>query len=243
MKKLLGCLWLAMLLCWIAGIPIISTAYATDADEEDASSTVVAIDIYSFCLNLKVPQVLDNTKSLGYRKYQTQRIKGDMYIKWLDDGSFAIEFGNLKNSRFKVNGAYVTYKGYEDSDVVYTRYNYIGSNKTEAFRTPCLCFYLELEPSYAKGGNTEDNSFYVLLAGTGSSSFKRTYGSRIATRFHGYAAGTQGCGCAAYSHKSPTRNATIVGPMDGVSDVVATYGTWSATWKRRMMCGGLSVLR
>jgi hypothetical protein len=243
MKKLLGCLWFAMLLCWIAGIPIIGKAYATDADEEDASSSVVAIDIYSFCLNLKVPQVLDNTKSLGYRKYQTQRIKGDMYIKWLDDGSFAIEFGNLKNSRFKVNGAYVTYKGYEDKEVVYTRYNYIGSNKTDAFKTPCLCFYLELEPSYAKGSNTEDNSFYILLAGTGSSTFKGKFGSRIATRLHGYAAGTQGCGCAAYSHKSPTRNATIVGPMDGVSDVVATFGSWSAKWTRRMMCGGISLLR
>lgn len=243
MKKLLGCLWFAMLLCWIAGIPIIGKAYATDADEEDASSSVVAIDIYSFCLNLRVPQVLVNTKSLGYRKYQIQRIKGDMYIKWLDDGSFAIEFGNLKNSRFKVNGAYVTYKGYEDKEVVYTRYNYIGSNKTDAFKTPCLCFYLELEPSYAKGGNTEDNSFYILLAGTGRSTFKGKFGSRIATRLHGYAAGTQGCGCAAYSHKSPTRNATIVGPMDGVSDVVATFGSWSAKWTRRMMCGGISLLR
>ena len=243
MKKLLGCLWFAMLVCWIAGIPIISNAYATDADEEDVSSAVVAIDIYSFSLNLKVPQVLNNTKSLGYRKYQTQRIKGDMYIKWMDDGSYAIEFGNLKNSRFKVNGAYVTYKGYEDKEVVYTRYNYIGSNKTDAFKTPCLCFYLELEPSYAKGGNTEDNSFYILLAGTGSSTFKGKFGSRIATRLHGYAAGTQGCGCAAYSHKSPTRNATIVGPMDGVSDVVATFGSWSAKWTRRMMCGGISLLR
>ena len=243
MKKLLGCLWFAMLLCWTAGIPIINTAYATDADEGDDSSTVVAIDTYSFCLNLKVPQVLDNTKSLGYRKYQTQRINGDMYIKWLDDGSFAIEFGNLKNSRFKVNGSYVTYKGYEDKNVVYTRYNYIGSNKMDDFKTPCLCFYLELEPSYAKGGNTEDNSFYVLLAGTGSSKFNEKSESRIATNIHGYAAGTQGCGCSAYSHKSPTRNATIVGPMDGVSDVVATFGSWSAKWKKRMMCGDLTLLR
>ena len=243
MKKLLGCLWTVMLLCWIAEVPLISRAYAVDFTDGEESLTVLATDTYSFVLNLKVPQVLDNTKSLGYRKYKTQKITGDMYVKWLADGTFAIEFGNLVNSKFTVNGAKVTYKGYEDRNVVYTRFNYIGSNKTDVFKTPCLCFYLELEPSYAKGVNSEDNSFYVLLSGSGNSKFDKTYGSRIATKFTGYASGTQGCGCKAYSHKSPTRSATIVGPMDDVSDVVATFGTWNARWKSRMMCGGLSLLR
>ena len=243
MKKLLGCLLLAMLVCCITESPVIGNAYANDTNDEEDSSTVIAVDTYSFCLSLKVPQVLDNTKSLGHRKYQSQRIKGEMYIKWLDDGAFSIEFGNLRNSSFKVSGAYVTYTGYEGKNVVCSRFNYIGNNKIEVFKTPCLCFYLELLPSYAKGGNTEDNSFYVLLAGTGDSKFKSKYGSRIATRIRGYAAGTQGCGCSAYSHKSPTRNATVVGPMDGISDVVATFGTWSAKWVRRNMCGDITILR
>lgn len=235
MKSLLKCLLTVVLLAS-------STAIAS-AEDDYYDSTILAVDTYSFVLNLKVPQVIGNTKSLGYRKYQIQRIKGYMLIKWLSDGTFAIEFDNLRNTKFKVNGEYVTYKGYEGRSVIYTRFNYIGNNKTEVFMTPCLCFYLELEPSYAKGGNNEDNSFYVLLSGTGNSAFKCSYRSRIATRLRGYASGTQGCGCAAYSHKSPTRGASVDGPIDEVSDVVATFGTWTAIWKSRMVCGGLYMLR
>ena len=239
MKKLLGCLLGIFLFAGLMNVAFISTAYAETTDEDEASEWVVATDVYSFNLRLKVPQVFNNTTSLGYRKYQAQTIKGDMYVKWLSDGSYAIQFSNLANNKFKVSGTYVTYKGYEDRNVVYTRYNYIGSNSTESFKTPCLCFFLELEPSYAKGGNNEDNSFYVLLSGSGSSFFKKSAGSRIAKKFYGYAAGTQGCGCAAYTHKSPTRSATVCGPMDDVSDVVATYGTWTAKWKKRISCSGI----
>ena len=239
MKKLLGCLLGIVIYAGLLNLAFISPASAETDYGEEMSASVVAVDVYSFNLRLKVPQVFDNTKSMGYRKYQSQAIRGDMYIKWLSNGTFEIQFSNLVNNKFKVNRTYVTYKGYEDRNIVYTRYNYIGSNSTESFKTPCICFYLELEPSYAKGGNNEDNSFYVLLSGSGSSTFKKSAGSRIAKKFYGYATGTQGCGCAAYTHKSPTRSATVCGPMDDVSDVVATYGTWTALWKKRIYCSGI----
>ena len=200
--------------------------------EKEAS--ILEIDVYTITLILRVPQVKDNTTSNGYRKYQNQRIKGNMYVKWMSDGTYQLDFGNLENHTFKVGGYRVRYKGYEDSNVVYPRFNYIGSNKTDKFKTPCLCFYLELEPSYAIGGNNEDNSFYILVAGSGSSVFKNQDGYRVAKTFSGYVTGTQGCGCSAYSHKSPTRSAGIDGPTDRVDDVVATYGRWKAKWDGRI---------
>ena len=210
---------------------------------DDSSGLIMATDVYKFTLHLNVPQVFDNSQSSGYRKYQRQTITGEMLIRWIDDGSFRIDFNNLYNKKFKVGGQNVTYVGYEDSNIVLSRYTYIGSNKTGLFVKPSICFYLELEPSYSKGGNTEDNSFYLLLAGEGKSVFKKSMKVRVGEYLRGYASGTQGCGCAAYTHKSPTRKATICGPMDEVSDVVATYGHWSAMWQNRISCGGAIICR
>ena len=225
----------AALLCGTTfGSSVCEKAAANSSSGEKVS--LECYDEYDFKLTLNVPQVLNNTQSLGYRKYKNQTIKGKMYICWLVGGGFRIAFDNLKNSNFKVRGEKVTYEGLEDATIVSTRFNYIGDNKTGKFTTPCLCFYLELEPSYAIGGNTEDNGFYVLLAGKGSSALKMNKCCRIATKFSGRAAGTQGCGCYAYSHKSPTRTAEKNGPGDEVDDVVATYGTWKATWKTRVSC-------
>lgn len=245
MGNLLKCLFSVMLFSgWLTNIPFVSNAYAEDwGDTDGEAASVLATDVYSFHLRLRVPQVLNNTTSRGVRKYKPQTIKGLMYIKWLSNGSFKIEFEDLYNKNFKVGGSNVRYTGYEDRNIVYTRYNYIGNNATESFKTPCICFYLELEPSYAIGGNNEDNSFYVLLAGKGSSTFQSKLGSRIAKRFSGYASGTQGCGCSAYTHKSPTRVATICGPMDTVSDVVSTWGSWTAKFKNRVSCGGTIICR
>ena len=195
--------------------------------------TPVAVDTYILNLSLKVPQVLSNTNSKGYRKYKNQLIKGNMYIIWMSDGNFKIEFSGLENQNFKVGGKKVTYIGTEVINVVSSRFNWIGSNKTDVFKTPCLSFYLELEPSYAQGGNTEDNSFYLMMAGMGVSSYRANYKSRIAYSLSGYASGTQGCGCSEYEHKSPTRTAKIYGPSDSPEDVVATFGKWSAKWKGR----------
>ncbi len=195
--------------------------------------TPIAIDTYDIVLSLRVPQVFSNTTSQGYRKYKRQLIKGKMDLIWMSDGTFGFDFYNLVNKTFKVGGENVRYTGIEGREIAYPRFNWIGNNKTDYFKKPCICFYIELEPSYSKGGNTEDNSFYLMMSGTGSSVFMSQYKSRIATYFSGYAAGTQGCGCNAYGHKSPTRKATIMGPMYEPEDVVATFGQWKARWKTR----------
>ena len=195
--------------------------------------TPIAMDTYTLTLHLRVPQVFANTTSQGYRKYQVQRIKGDMNIIWMSDGTFSFEFDKLVNNTFKVGGSKVTYTGFEGREMVYPRFNWIGNNRTDSFQTACLSFYLELEPSYSKGGNNEDNSFYLMMAGKGGSSYKSKLKSRIATYFSGYSAGTQGCGCMAYEHKSPTRKATVVGPLDTPEDVVAAFGQWRARWNHR----------
>jgi hypothetical protein len=67
-----------------------------------------------------------------------------------------------------------------------------------------------------------------MFVGKGKSLLK--WGPRIATKFKGYVVGTQGCSCADYGHKSPTRIGTINGPSDTIDDVAATFGNWSAKW-------------
>lgn len=235
MKLLQKCQTCAALLVFAASALIPKCIHAVNSmSDTEESASIVAIDVYDMTLTLKVPQVLENTTSTGYRKFKTQKIKGTMYVKWLSDDTFGLEFANFENMNFKVGGYRVSYKAIADNNVVYQRYNYIGNNGTDVFKTPCICFYLELEPSYAIGGNTEDNSFYILLAGSGTSVFKKRDDYRVANKMAGYVAGTQGCGCAAYTHKSPTRSAGIYGPTDRVDDVVATYGRWKALWKSRV---------
>ena len=49
---------------------------------------------------------------------------------------------------------------------------------------------------------------------------------------NGNVAGTLGCGCMAYGHKSPTRKITFYGPGDEVDDVAAVFGNWHLTYLR-----------
>ena len=230
-------------LMWLMGIGILSTmicflmaslAMANDS-EANVTTKTLAEDIYDLSMSLKVPQVQNNTTSNGYRKFTVQKIKGKMYIVWKSDGTFQIEFSDLVNKNFKVRGVNVTYEGYQDESV-YPRFNFIGNNKTGNFTTPCICFSVVLEPSYALGGATEDNSFILVMSAKGTAKYKKNLGCTIATTLSGYVAGHQGCGCMDYGHKSPTRNATICGPGSGVSDVVATFGIWKAKWKGRRCC-------
>ena len=209
------------------------------SDEDEQKASVVATDIYTLEMYLQVPQVLDNTTSQGSRKYKRQKIKGNMYVVWLDNGSYELLFENLVNTKFKVGGKEVTYAGYEGYASIPRSYTYIGSNKSGKFKTPCMSFHLELEPSYAIGGNNEDNSFYLQLSGSGGSTISSsTGGYRVAKRISGYCAGTQGCGCSAYSHLSPTRTASKEGPSCNATDIVATWGTWRARWKGRVSGSG-----
>lgn len=235
------------LICFLALASVALTYLFTDSSAKafassnncmvpiQEDSAIVATDIYDLSLRLKVPQVVNNSLSTGSRKFQNQTIRGQLYVQWRENGRYTLDFGNLENKNFKVGKVNVKYTGYEDSEVVYPRFNYIGNNATETFRTPCICFYLELEPSYAIGGNSEDNSFFLLLSGKGTSTVKSKIGSRIASNFHGYVTGTQGCGCYAYGHKSPTRVASMYGPSEVVEDVVPTFGTWDARWKKRVL--------
>lgn len=211
-------------------------AAQTDLEStSEAEAERIGADEYLFKMRLNVPQVVDNTTSQGKRIYRVQTIKGPMYIVWLADGNFRIEFGNLVNLNFKVGGENVTYEGREMKEVVYSRFNYIGDNRTGKFIKPCLAFFGEFEPSYAKGEASEDNSFYLMFSGYGMSTVKRAYGgARIATCINGYVAGVQGCGCSAYGHMSPTRDATIMGPGEKVNDVVSTNGRWRMVWKGRV---------
>lgn len=202
-------------------------------DESDAD--LVAVDEYDFRVRLQVPQVFDNTTSQGYRAYRPQSISGSMFVGWMSDGGFRIYFGKLVNSQFKVQGSRVTYVAEVLSDTVYPRFVYIGNNKTNRFTTPCMCFYAQFQPSYAIGEPEEDNSFYLMFAGRGSSICKGSINARIARRLYGYAAGMQGCSCMDYGHKSPTRNAGISGPTEVVNDVVSSFGTWHAAWKNRTL--------
>ena len=225
--------WGWMLIIGAVSINSYIPVYSETQNDLSSNQTPIAEDEYDFGIFLNVPQVINNSDSHGYRQYRVQSIIGKLYIYWMEDGEYIIDFDNLRNTMFKVGGKHVTYNGLIDRNVVIPRFNYIGNNKNGVFTVPSMSFYLELEPSYAIGGNTEDNSFYLLLAGKGGSSLTGMGGVRIAKYIAGHVAGTQGCGCSAYGHKSPTRRASISGISEVVEDVVPTYGTWSARWRKR----------
>lgn len=190
-----------------------------------SGNDVVVTDVYSLTLNLRVPQVLDNSSSTGRRMYKVQRLSGELYVSYVDDGTVDISVEGLVNNSFKVGGANVRYQ--VTTDV--RSWNLIGSNKTGIFKKPSICLDIEAFPSYVWSWEPDsDNSFILTLAGYGVS-YKY---------IHGYVAGTQGCGCTAYGHKSPTRRMGPYGkPTPLVVDVAATYGTFKLKLKRTIVGG------
>ena len=170
-------------------------------------------DVYDLRMSVKVPRIYNNTESLGYRKYQAQRIVGELWLVYKDNHTRpTILVTNLVNKTHKMsNGRYVSYRVNVDNEgtQVYPRINLIGNNKTDVFKTPSVIFYLDAEPSYNLGDDTEDNSLLVTLAGTGSTSTSIEKGNRVISKLTGNLAGTLGCGCTAYGHISPTR---VAGP-------------------------------
>ena len=136
-------------------------------------------------------------------------------------------FNNLVNKTHKLsNGNNVTYKALVDYDARFPRFNAIGNNKTNSFKTASICFALAAEPNYNIGEFDEDTSLYITLAGKGTIDSKG-----VLRKVSGYAAGTLGCGCMAYGHISPTRTIGYYGATDQVDDVAAVYGTWSLKLK------------
>lgn len=202
--------------------------------EAKEDSSILAEDEYAISLTLYVPQVRNNSTSMGTRRIELQRITGMMYVDWLSNDSYTISFGTLTNKHFKVADRNVTYVGQVETDTIYPSFTYIGSNQSGIFTKPVLSFYCSLLPSYAIGEVSEDNSFYLYLAGRGTSIQLGGGEGRVMKRITGNVVGTQGCGCYDYGHKSPTRAAGVTGPTDRVVDIVSTYGRWTAKFQRRI---------
>ena len=220
MKKILLTLSTAILI----GFGINLAVNAND-DYEEPQVEVAAIDTYKFNMRLAVPRIYDNNQSLGSRKYQSQTIKGEMLLMYGKDAKLVdVQFTNMVNKTHKLsNGKNVTYDRTYIDTYVWPRFNAIGSNKTGKFKTASICFYLAAEPNYNIGEFDEDNALYIMLAGKGSFHSKQLHLNSAS----GKVAGTLGCGCMAYGHKSPTRKITFYGPGKEVDDVAAVYGTWS----------------
>ena len=228
--------WNKSTLFKIMGMSLISIiaylSFATGEYDNESGSRIVAEDHYKFTLRLRVPQVRNNSDSTGSRKFEFQSIYGTFKVNWHENGMRSYSLVDCSNRTFKVGGKCVTYDAIVGNEIMFTRFNYIGMNKPELFKTPVICTSVILEPSYALTDVNEDNSFYLVISGSGSSSIKD--GNRIATAFNGRAVGTQGCGCTDYGHKSPTRGIGIKAPTDQPEDVVGTYGNWSLRWKKRV---------
>lgn len=112
-----------------------------------------AKDVFDFKMTLKVPRVYNNERSLGFRKYQKQIIKGEMVVDYDSDGNIKeIQFRNVFNRTHKTsNGKNVTYDAKIDGDAFYPRFNAIGDNKKRKFNVPSVCFFFVAEPSYNIG--------------------------------------------------------------------------------------------
>ena len=172
---------------------------------------------YDLTMSLKVPAIVDNSRSLGKRVYKVQKIKGRVVVEHdRNGGEPSVEFRDMVNRSHKLsNGQYVKYATVVESG----GWHAVGNNRTSVFKRPSIFLTIEATPSYAIADG-EDNTLIVTLAGSGSS----------AKCIRGYVAGQLGCGCYAYGHVSPTR---ILGTCT-VVDTAAVWGTF--TMKRTMEC-------
>ena len=172
---------------------------------------------YDLTMSLKVPAIVDNSRSLGKRVYKVQKIKGRVVVEHdRNGGEPSVEFRDMVNRSHKMsNGQYVKYATVVESG----GWHAVGNNRTSVFKRPSIFLTIEATPSYAIADG-EDNTLIVTLAGSGSS----------AKCIRGYVAGQLGCGCYAYGHVSPTR---ILGTCT-VVDTAAVWGTF--TMKRTMEC-------
>lgn len=171
--------------------------------------TACADVCYDVSMHLYVPRVYDNSGSLGYRKYQSQRLLGRLSVS--TDGSAVMSLTNITH---KVGGCPVTYDVIVDDALMAL----VGSNARNVFKTSSVTLRITALPSYIPAYRpTDDETLELTLAGRGSSS----------KRVSGYAAGTLGCGCSWYGHMSPTRNM-----LDwSVVDRAAVYGTFKLKLK------------
>lgn len=207
----------------------------------DESQNHGITDVYKLKMVVKVPRIYDNMTSMGYRKYQTQSIKGRLLITYPSTakgevGYPEVRIVDLENQTHKINGKKITYNVTVGGDGPFTRVNLIGSNKKNVFDVASICFYIDAEPSYNVGEDDPDNSLLCTMSGRGTTKKYKVSGCPKDTRYiktiTGNLAGTLGCGCSAYGHISPTRVAGERGASDIVDDVAAIYGTWRATYDK-----------
>lgn len=185
-------------------------------------------DVYKFKMVLNIPRVYNNMQSLGYRKYQKQTITGYLTITYSTNSTPEITISDLYNKTHRMsNGNHVTYDCAVDEDI-FTRVNVIGDNRLKLFKVASVDFQLSALPNYSLGTENEDNSLYIRLSGTGTTSFSNKTGTRYIRRMTGSVTGTLGCGCMDYGHISPTRVMGMFGPTTLVDDVAAVYGSWTA---------------
>lgn len=198
-------------------------------DDRD-TRTCTGRDVYDFVMKVDTPRIYDNTQSLGYRKYQKQTIKGYLIISYLDDGTTTVSIESLANK----TQTSITYSCTVGGDGYPTRVYLVGNNKTDVFKTASVAFSLDAEPSYNKGADDEDNSLIITLSGHGTCAKDKKANRQYIKNLKGTLAGTLGCGCYAYGHKSPTRKANYCGHTDQVVDVAAVSGTWSAKFNKKL---------
>ena len=192
-----------------------------------ATASATVVDTYLFTMRLNVPRVYDNMQSLGYRKYQAQTLKGELFFIYTDSGETIVKVKDLENRTHKVNGRKVTYTCYDypynDNGVLVVG---VGSNKTLKFTQGGASFSFVADPSYNIGIVQEDNSLYLELSGHG------TLKGDVLKNLKGSVRGRIGCGCYDWGHVSPTR--LFLGYLtDMVCDIAPLDGTFKATFKQR----------
>ena len=208
----------------IAAAAIAPILSSHKAKASTLNSSASSLQMFALTMNLQVPRIYDNNESLGYRKYQMQKITAKIGLDVAANGEvISVMFYDMTNKTHRLStGKNVTYTASLDEDGYFPRFNAIGSNKTHSYKTASICFSIAAEPSYNIGPFDEDTSLYVTLAGKGSIDSKG-----VLKRANGYVSGTLGCGCRAYGHISPTRKIGKDGITDMIDDVAAVYGTWS----------------
>lgn len=146
------------------------------------------VDTYRFRMRLQVPRIYNNTESLGYRKYQNQRIDGYLQFVYNDTtGKTKVRVKGLENITHKINGRRITYECYDyPYDGISCSISAVGNNRTGKFSGCGTRFAFTADPSYNIGEIDEDNSLILELSGVGK---MRGNASKIPYRFNGFVTG------------------------------------------------------
>ena len=178
-------------------------------------------DYYDFRLYLKVPVIVDNMESQGYRKFKRQELRGTLTVHYfenhLNETVFDMSIPALTNKHYKIRGANVTYETTVGESPVWVA---IGNNRTGVFHNSCIAIDIDANPSYNVGDDEPDNTLILKISGRGNQF----------SMFSGFAAGQIGCGCHAYGHISPTRQLGPQGATDKVQDIAACFGQFRMKW-------------